>query len=96
MNEWFFENVWITYTIIFLLVTYVYNRVFRVRKLPMLKNVIVYSLIGIGSFLLLFFQMMGLPIILSLAVAMFLMLIFRVRTYIEKWVNKKEELKRED
>jgi hypothetical protein len=90
MNQWFFENVWITYAIIFLLVTYVYNRVFRVRKLPLLKNVIVYSLIGIGSFLLLFFQMMGLPIILSLAVAVFLMLIFRVRTYIEEWVNKKK------
>ncbi len=91
MNEWFFENVWITYAIIFLLVTYVYNRVFRVRKLPLLKNVIVYSLIGIGSFLLLFFQMMGLPIILSLAVAVFLMLIFRVRTYVEEWVNKKSK-----
>ena len=91
MNQWFFENVWITYAIIFLLVTYVYNRVFRVRKLPLLKNVIVYSLIGIGSFLLLFFQMMGLPIILSLAVAVFLMLIFRVRTYIEEWVNKKSK-----
>ncbi len=90
MNQWFFENVWITYAIIFLLVTYVYNRVFRVRKLPLLKNVIVYSLIGIGSFLLLFFQMMGLPIILSLAVAVFLMLIFRVRTYIEELVNKKK------
>jgi hypothetical protein len=89
MNQWFFDNVWITYAIIFLLVAYVYNRVFRVRKLPLLKNVIVFSLIAIGSFLLLIFQMLGLPIILSLAVAVFLMLIFRVRTYIEERVKKK-------
>ena len=83
MNEWLFEHVWITYAIIFVLVTYVYNKVFRVRRLPLLKNAIVYLLIAMGTFLLLIFQMFGLPIVLCLLVAVGLMLLVRVRYWVE-------------
>ncbi|HZG55887.1 YlaH-like family protein [Paenibacillus sp.] len=91
MNEWLFEHVWITYAIIYALVTYVYNKVFRVRKLPLLKDAIIYLLIGVGTFVLLIFQMFGLPIVLCLLVAVGLMLLVRVRY----WVEGRERRKRE-
>jgi len=83
MNEWLFEHVWITYVIIYALVTYVYNKVFRVRKLPLLKDAIIYLLIGVGTFVLLIFQMFGLPIVLCLLVAVGLMLLVRIRYFVE-------------
>ncbi|HZG88293.1 YlaH-like family protein [Paenibacillus sp.] len=91
MNEWFFEHVWITYALIYALVTYVYNKVFRVRKLPLLKDAIIYLLIGVGSFILLIFQMFGLPIILSLSVAVGLMLLVRVRYFVEGRAKRKAQ-----
>ena len=91
MNEWFFEHVWATYAIIFVLVTYVYNKVFRVAKLPLLKSALVYVLIAVGSFLLLIFQMFGLPIVLSLAVAVVLMIVARVRSYVEGMMKRSRE-----
>lgn len=91
MNQWFFEHVWITYFIIFVLVTYVYNKVFRVRKLPLLKDAIVYLLIALGSFMLLIFQMLGLPIVLSLSVAVLLMWLVRVRYFIEGRAKRKQQ-----
>jgi hypothetical protein len=39
---------------------------------------------GAGSILLLFFQIAGLPIILCLGVAVLMMLILRIRYFIEK------------
>lgn len=91
MNEWLFEHVWITYALIYVLVTYVYNKVFRVRKLPLLKDAIVYLLLGVGSFMLLIFQMFGLPIVLSLLVAVGLMLLVRVRYFVEGRAKRKEK-----
>jgi uncharacterized membrane protein YesL len=89
MNEWLFEHVWVTYALIYVLVTYVYNKVFRVRKLPLLKDAIIYVLIGLGTFILLIFQMFGLPIVLSLIVAVGLMLLVRVRYFVEGRAKRK-------
>ncbi len=91
MNEWLFEHVWITYAIIYVLVTYVYNKVFRVRKLPLLKDAIIYILIAIGTFVLLIFQMFGLPIVLCLLVAVGLMLLVRIRYFVEGRQKRKAE-----
>jgi len=91
MNEWLFEHVWITYALIYALVTYVYNKVFRVRKLPLLKDAIIYLLIGVGSFILLIFQLFGLPIVLSLSVAVGLMLLVRVRYFVEGRAKRKAQ-----
>lgn len=91
MNQWLFEHVWITYSIIFVLVSYVYNKVFRVRKLPLLKDAIIYLLIAVGSFMLLVFQMLGLPIVLSISVAVLLMWLVRVRYFVEARAKRKQE-----
>lgn len=89
MNEWLFEHVWITYALIFVLVAYVYNKVFKAGKLPLLKNVIVYLLMGVGCFILLIFQMFGLPIVLCLLVAVGLMFLVRIRYFVEGRAKKK-------
>jgi hypothetical protein len=84
MNEWFGTHMILTYILIFILLSFVYNKVFRTRKLPVLKALIVYLLMSVGSILLLFFQIAGLPIILCLGVAVLMMLILRIRYFIEK------------
>jgi len=90
MAAWFAEHLWTSYIIIFVLISYIYNKVFRVRKLPLLKMLIVYVLIAIGSVILLFFQVdAGLPIIPSLTLAMILMLIVRIRYFLQERLKKK-------
>jgi hypothetical protein len=84
MNQWFGDHIIITYILIFILLSFVYNKVFRTRKLPVLKALIIYLLLGVGSILLLVFQIAGLPIILCLGVAVLMMLILRIRYFIEK------------
>jgi hypothetical protein len=84
LNEWFSQHPWITFLIIYALITYVFNKVFRVRKLPILKDLIIYLLLGLGAIMLLVFQVgANLPIVYSLALAVSLMLIVRIRY----WVN---------
>ncbi|MNY45911.1 hypothetical protein D3C86_1810490 [compost metagenome] len=69
--------------------SYVYNKVFRTRKLPVLKTAIIYVLLAIGSVMLLVFQIVGLPIVLCLAVAISLMLMVRIRYFVEKRTGKR-------
>ncbi len=59
-------------------------RALRNRQFLVLgKTLLVYFLIYLGSLILAFFQKMGLPIIISLAIAIGLMLIVRVRYWIQ-------------
>ncbi|NOU76093.1 hypothetical protein GC098_32890 [Paenibacillus sp. LMG 31458] len=84
MNEWFGNHLYITYLLIFIFMSYVYNKVFKTRKLPVLKTAIIYVLLAIGSVMLLVFQIVGLPIVLCLTVAISLMFLVRIRYFIEK------------
>ncbi|MCY9670836.1 YlaH-like family protein [Paenibacillus alginolyticus] len=84
MNEWFGNHLYITYLLIFIFMSYVYNKVFRTRKLPVLKTAVIYVLLAIGSVMLLVFQIVGLPIVLCLSVAIALMFLVRIRYFIEK------------
>jgi len=80
MNAWLTDNMGIAYILIFVLVAYIYNKVFRVRRLPMLKELIVYALIAAGSFILLIFQIdANLPILQCLAIAVAMMAAYRIR-----------------
>jgi hypothetical protein len=88
MNQWFTQHPWITFIIIYVLLVYVYNKVFRVRKLPILKDLVIYLLIALGAFILLIFQSGQLPIVYCLAAAVLLMFIVRVRTWMLKRGNK--------
>ncbi|WP_435924911.1 YlaH-like family protein [Paenibacillus sp. DYY-L-2] len=92
MQAWFAQNPIISYFLIFVLVIFVYNKVFRTQqKLPLLKEIILYLLMAIGSFLLLIFQIDKLPIIQCLLVAVALMLMVRIRYFVEGRRNRKEK-----
>ncbi|WP_128896027.1 YlaH-like family protein [Longirhabdus pacifica] len=76
---------WVIYLIIFIGVSYIYNKVFRTRKLPILKSLIVYIILAMGSFLLLVFQYdANIPIVYSILVAIGLMLLVRIRYFVEE------------
>lgn len=76
---------WLSYLLIFVFLTYIYNNVFRTRKLPLFKAAIVYLLLAIGAFLLLIFQVDAhLPIVYSLLIAVALMLTVRIRYWLQE------------
>lgn len=84
---------WWEYLLILVFLIYVYNNVFRVRKLPLLKDAVIYLLIALGAFLLLTFQIdANLPIWQCLAIAVGLMLFVRIRY----WVLERSGKRRED
>lgn len=83
MSAWLTMHPFITFIIIYVCLTYVYNKVFRMRKLPLLKDAIVYALIGAGGFILLLFQHdLQLPIVQCLLVAVGLMFMVRIRYWL--------------
>lgn len=84
MQSWFAGHPLIAYLVIFVLLTYVYNRVFRVnQKLSLFKEILLYAMMAAGSGILLVFQHDKLPIIQCLLVAVGLMLLVRVRYFME-------------
>ncbi|MCT1397781.1 hypothetical protein AK95_22580 [Paenibacillus sp. LC231] len=92
MQEWFASHPLISYIVIFVLITYVYNKVFRVKqKLPLLKEILLYVLMALGSAILLVFQIDKLPIIQCLLVAVALMLMVRIRYFVEDRQKKKAQ-----
>ncbi|NBI29396.1 YlaH-like family protein [Chengkuizengella marina] len=85
----FVQDHWYKYIIIFICLIYVFNKVFRVKKLPILKDLVIYSIIALFSFILLIFEIdVGLPIILSLMIAVALMFIVRIRYFFEDRKNR--------
>ncbi|GIP36675.1 YlaH-like family protein [Paenibacillus sp. J2TS4] len=91
LYEWFFDHPWITYFIIYVALAYVYVKVFKVQRLPILKEILIYLIIGLGAFILLLFQLdLRLPIIPCLGVAIFLMLIVRIRYWVTDRQKKQE------
>ncbi|MCE3202575.1 YlaH-like family protein [Paenibacillus sonchi] len=90
MQNWFAEHPIVAYIVIFILLTYVYNRVFRVnQKLPIGKEIVLYVMMALGSGMLLIFQHDKLPIIQCLLVAVGLMLLVRVRYMVEARQKRK-------
>lgn len=80
MQQWLENHPLITYIVIFACLVYVYNKVFRMRKLPLLKDVVVYLTMAVGAGILWLFQLdLGLPIVACLGVAVALMLTVRIR-----------------
>lgn len=90
MQEWFANHPVIAYIVIFVLLMYVYNKVFRAgNKLPWWKEVLLVLLMALGSGVLLIFQHDKLPIIQCLLVAVGLMLMVRIRYFVEARQKKK-------
>jgi len=82
MNEWMSQHPLETYILIYVLLTIIYVKVFRIKgRLPLWKEFIVYGLLAIFSFVLLVFQIdRQLPIVASLLVAIVLMVIVWIRS----------------
>jgi hypothetical protein len=68
---------------------YIFNAVFRVKRLPILKEILVHLIMAIGAFVLLVLQIDKLPIIQCMAVAVAMMLMLRGRQLYDKWKRKK-------
>lgn len=82
MQQWLVSQPIVSYALIYLFMVYVFNNVFRVRKFPFGKEVIIYLLLAVGAFILFIFQMDKLPIIQCLCIVIVLMLIVRIRYFL--------------
>ncbi|MEK3882533.1 YlaH-like family protein [Paenibacillus sp. PL2-23] len=87
MQAWFSEHKLITYLIILGFTIYIFNSVFRpsAKRLPILKEVLVYLLMAFGSFILMIMQVDKLPIIQCMAIAVLMMMMLRGRQLYDKW-----------
>jgi hypothetical protein len=80
VQQWLENHPLITYILIFVFLVYVYNKVFRMQKLPLLKDAVIYFTMAVGAGILWLFQLdLKLPIVISLGVAVALMLTVRIR-----------------
>jgi len=91
MQQWLASHPLVSYVLIFALVTYVFNKVFRTQKLPIIKEILILLFIGLGSSILLILQIDKLPIIQCLLVAIALMFTVRIRYFIEGQRKKRSQ-----
>lgn len=85
MSDWLRDHLLLAFVIIYVCLAFVYVKVFRMRRLPILKEAIVYLLLGVGALILLMFQVdLHLPIVNCLLFAVGLMFVVRIRTYFLK------------
>ncbi|MDF2721686.1 MAG: hypothetical protein K0Q59_1361 [Paenibacillus sp.] len=92
MQQWLEQHPLITYILIYVFLVYIYNKVFRMRKLPLLKDAVIYLTMAVGAGILWLFQLdLQLPIVISLGVAVALMLTVRIRY----WTIAREKRKAE-
>lgn len=84
MQQWFSDNPLISYILILAFTIYIFNAVFRMGKLPILKEIIVYIVMALGCLVLLVLQIDKLPIIQCMGVAVIMMLMLRLRQIYDK------------
>ena len=90
MQEWLSEHKLVSYLLILGFTIFIFNQVFRPQKrLPLLKEILVYILIAFGSFILMILQVDKLPIIQCMGIAVLMMLLLRGRQLYDKWKNGK-------
>ncbi|BDG32979.1 putative membrane protein YlaH [Parageobacillus thermoglucosidasius] len=76
------RGMWLLYITVFVLSAIVYRLGFA-RKLPLLKNVIIYVLLALGCTILTFFAVF-LPVAEGLVVAALVLIIYKLRLYQSK------------
>ncbi|WP_438446276.1 YlaH-like family protein [Gorillibacterium sp. sgz5001074] len=82
MTAWLREHSLLTYLLLYISLAFVYIKVFRARRLPVLKEAMIYLLIGVGALILWLFQLdLQMPVVQSMAAALSLMLIVRIRMF---------------
>lgn len=89
MQSWFHSHPILTYFIILALTIYIFNAVFRVGRLPILKEILVHLVMALGSFVLFVLQFDKLPIIQCMSVAVFMMALLRGRQLYDKIKGKR-------
>ncbi|OBR65005.1 hypothetical protein A7K91_05400 [Paenibacillus oryzae] len=90
MQAWLSDHKLVSYLLILGFTIFIFNQVFRPgQKLPILKEVMVYLLMVIGSFVLMILQVDKLPIIQCMSIAVLMMLMLRGRQMYDKRRNKK-------
>ncbi|OXS62466.1 hypothetical protein B1A99_00960 [Cohnella sp. CIP 111063] len=87
MQQWFHDHPIISYLLIVACTIYIFNTVFRVGKLPILKEIAVHVVLAIGCLVLLLLQLDKLPIIQCMGVAVAMMLLLRLRQMYDKRKN---------
>lgn len=91
MQQWLSDHKLVSYLLILGFTIYIFNNVFRPQqKLPILKEILVYVMIAIGSFILMILQVDKLPIIQCMGVAVLMMLMLRGRQLYDKWRGGKK------
>lgn len=78
------SHPFVSYALIYLMLVFIFNNMFRVRKLPILKEILIYLLLALGAFILLIFQIDKLPIIPCLFVVIAILFIVRIRYFMER------------
>lgn len=84
MQQWFSDHPLISYILILAFTIYIFNAVFRMGKLPILKEILVYVIMAAGCLILLVLQIDKLPIIQCMAVAVAMMVMVRLRQIYDK------------
>lgn len=91
MQEWLSEHKLISYLLILGFSFYIFYKVFRPQavKLPLIRTIMLYITMLVGSFVLMILQVDKLPIVQCLGVAVLLMFILRCRQIYDAWKAKK-------
>lgn len=84
MQQWFSDHPLVSYILILAFTIYIFNAVFRMGKLPILKEILVYIIMAAGCSILLVLQIDKLPIIQCMAVAVAMMIMVRLRQVYDK------------
>jgi len=84
MQQWFSDHPLISYLLILAFTIYIFNAVFRMGKLPILKEILVYIIMAAGCLILLVLQIDKLPIIQCMGVAVAMMVLVRLRQIYDK------------
>lgn len=90
MQQWLADHPIFSYVLILACTIYIFNAVFRMGRLPILKEIIVYVIMAIGCLVLLVLQIDKLPIIQCMAVAVVMMLMLRMRQLYDKRRNARK------
>lgn len=94
MQQWLSEHPIVSYFLILGFTIYIFNKVFRANnaKLPILKEILVYVLMAVGSFVLMILQIDKLPIIQCMGIAVIMMLMLRGRQLYDKWKSRQSSV----
>jgi hypothetical protein len=90
MQQWFHDHPFMAYVLILAFTIYIFNAVFRMGRLPILKEILVYVMMALGCLILLVMQLDKLPIIQCMGVAVIMMLMLRLRQLYDKRRSRRQ------